>query len=184
MEFSGIQNNIIKFALVPALLLISILVYQNADFLQEKINEQSERTSTLAKGDFSNSRFGSFMIDMHYIKKHPLVGNGMNERTRYADDPLLIQQMKNSETGSLGNANGFSNFLASLGIPFMFCYLLATFFTINKFDTRVAFLVIIVTVLNLWGEQWLNYPIFTSLLFLSLSPANKYQQSHSFNYAA
>jgi hypothetical protein len=179
-----IKNNLIKFALVPGLLLISFLVYENADFLQEKINEQSEKTSSLGKGEFSNNRFGSFLIDMKYIKKHPLVGNGMNEKTRYADDPLLIQQMKNSETGTLGNANGFSNFLASLGIPFMFFYLLLTFYAINKFDTRVAFLVILVVLLNLWGEQWLLYPIFTSLLFMNLRPGNKYQQTYNLNYAA
>ncbi|MEP6595447.1 MAG: O-antigen ligase family protein [Ginsengibacter sp.] len=161
-----VKSNIIKFALVPALLLIMVIVYENTDFLKEKIIEQSERTSGLSRGEFANSRFSSFVLDLPYIKKHPFIGNGINEKTRYADDPLLMQQMKSGE--SLGNANGFSNTLASMGIPFMFFYLLAVFKTMNKVDIRVAFLVVFVMVLILWGEQWLNYPIFTGILFLKI----------------
>lgn len=178
-----IKSAVTKFALIPSLLLLIMIVYQNTDFLQEKIDEQSEMSKNLGRGEFANSRFSSFMIDLPYIKKHPLIGNGLHEKTRYADDPLLYQKMKSGE--SLGNANGFSNFLASLGIPFMFFYLLISFKMMSKIDVRVAFLVIFVIVLSLWGEQWLNYPIYTGMLFINLKKyRNQNQQGRSFHNMA
>jgi hypothetical protein len=161
-----IKSTIVKFTVIPILLILVVVVYENADFLQEKINQQTEKSENLAKGDFSNTRFGSLILDLPYIKKHPLVGNGFNEKTRYADDPQLIQQIESGD--DIANGNGFSNFLACLGIPFMFFYLLISFKVMNKFDTRVALLVIIVMLMSLWGEQWLFYPLYTGMLFINI----------------
>jgi len=172
------KSKLIKIALMPALLLVIGFVYANTEFLREKIEEQTERTSTLAKGDYYNSRFGSFKLDMHYIQKHPLVGNGLHEKTRYADDPYIIQLMASGV--SLGSGNGFSNYLACMGIPFMFFYLLITFKVVAKADARVAFLIVLVIVSSLWGEQWLQYPIYTGLVFLRIK---KYFDENCFSYS-
>ena len=138
--------------------------------MQEKINKQSEGSQTLGKGEFSNTRFGSLMLDLPYIKKHPLIGNGLHEKTRYADDPELIQQIQSGD--AIASGNGFSNYLACLGIPFMLFYFFSTFNTIGKVDKRVAFLVIFVMALSLWGEQWLNFPIYTGIMFLTIKKNN------------
>lgn len=155
-----IKNNIIKVAIIPVIIIISVWAYKNADFLQEKIEHQSEKTSVLGRGEFSNSRFGSFVFDLHYIKKHPLIGNGFSDITRYADHPFLIGM-------HLGHANGFSNYMACLGIPFMFFYLLLTFRALHKIDGRLAFLVCLIIVLTLFGEQWLNFPLYTGIIFVN-----------------
>jgi len=155
-----VKNPLIKVAIIPAIFAISILAYKNADFLQEKIKDQSEKTSILGRGEFSNSRFGSFVFDLHYIKKHPLIGNGFSDITRYADHPFLIGM-------HLGHANGFSNYMACLGIPFMFFYLLLTFQALYKIERRQAFLVCLIIVLTLFGEQWLNFPLYLGIIFIN-----------------
>jgi hypothetical protein len=175
-----LKNNLIKIVLIPGLLVGAIVVYETTDFLQEKIEAQSEKSATLVRGEFSNSRFGSFKLDLPYIKKHPFIGNGLNPVTRYADDPFLMQQMKSGD--SLGNANGFSNFLACLGIPFMLFYLLSILISISKFDVWTAFLVVFVILLTLWGEQWLYYPMFTGIMFVNLKNLKKHKQQISHRY--
>jgi hypothetical protein len=153
------KSNVMRYTIIPALIVVSLMVYKNADFLQEKIKHQSEVSLNLAKDEFSNSRFGSFVFDMHYIEKHPLIGNGFSEITRYADHPYLIGL-------DLGNGNGFSNYMACLGVPFMFFYLLLTFKALYKIDKRFAFLVCLIIVLTLFGEQWLRFPLYTGIVFI------------------
>lgn len=161
-----LKNKLIMFVILPTLLIVMVIVYENAEFLQQKIDDQSEKTQSISKGDYHNSRFGSFTSDLHYIQKHPLVGNGFHEKTRYADDPEILLDLKSG--GNVASGNGFSNFMACLGIPFMFFYLLLTFKTISKTNLKTAFLVVFVMLLSLWGEQWLYYPIYTGLLFLNI----------------
>lgn len=160
-----IKDKTIPLTLLPILLVIGITVYTNASFLSSKLESQSEETTELGKGEFSNTRFGSFIFDMHYIKKHPIIGNGFHENTRYADNPELIQRIQNGQT--LGNGNGVSNFLACLGIPFMFFYLLLTFKAASKIGPKLGFLVTLVIFLSLISEQWLSYPLFAAIMFLN-----------------
>ena len=155
-----LRNNLIKYAIIPMIFAISILAYKNADFLQKKIDDQSEKSSILGRGEFSNSRFGSFVFDLHYIKKHPLIGNGFSDITRYADHPFLIGMQ-------LGHANGFSHYMACLGIPFMFFYLLITFKALYKIDGSFALLICLIIVLTLFGEQFLGFPLYTGIIFIN-----------------
>ncbi len=169
-----VKDKTIAFTLLPVLLVVAVIVYTNATFLQQKVESQSESTLTLDKGEFSNTRFGSFIFDMHYIRKHPIVGNGFHESTRYADDPELIQLIEMGE--NLANANGFSNYMACLGIPFMFLYLLLSYNGTSVNDKRVGLLVLGVILLSLFSEQWLNFPLFAGLVFIKNSK-NKYTEN-------
>lgn len=159
-----VKDKTIAFTTLPLLLVIAIVVYFNADFLQQKLEHQSESTLTLDKGEFSNTRFGSFIFDMYYIKKHPIIGNGFSEITRYSDNPELIQLIQMGQ--DLANGNGLSNFMACLGIPFMFIYLLLCFNSLVQIDQRVGILVTLVITLSLVSEQWLSYPLFTGMMFV------------------
>lgn len=159
-----VRDKTIAFTVFPVLLVIAVIVYNNASFLQEKVEHQSESTLTLDKGEFTNTRFGSLIFDMHYIKKHPIAGNGFDETTRYADNPELIRLIQSG--GTLGNGNGFSNFMAYLGIPFMFFYILFSFNAISTINPKVGILTTVVILLSLFSEQWLAYPLFTGIIFL------------------
>jgi len=147
------------------LFVIGVVVYTSVDFLQQKLEYQGQSSLTLRQGEFSNTRFGSFIFDMKYIKKHPLVGNGFDESTRYADDPDLIQLIKMG--ANIANANGFSNYIACLGIPFMVIYLILAFRAILKIERRIAIITVGVILLSLFNEQWLNFPLFAGLIFFS-----------------
>jgi hypothetical protein len=159
-----VRDKTIAFTLLPVFLVIAVIAYTNATFLQQKVEHQSELTLNLDKGEFSNSRFGSFIFDMHYIKKHPVVGNGFHEKTRYADDPEIIRYIELGH--DVANANGFSNFIACMGIPFMFFYVLLSYSAVSRIDRKVALLVVIVILLCLIGEAWLNFPLFTGIIFI------------------
>lgn len=144
-----------------AALIISPLVYTTfirQDFLLDKITFQYEN-SIEKEGEYDPSRFGALLFDIHYIKKHPLTGNGLHERTRYADHPYLWY-------GRGGHGNGFSNFIATMGLLGMFFYLFRLYkylpFTKNN---KIVFVVLIVLLLQ--GEQFLNFPLFLGLPFLN-----------------
>jgi hypothetical protein len=148
------------------ILVISPLIYStfiNQDFLLEKITSQYE-SSIEKEGEYDPSRFGALLFDIHYIKKHPLTGNGLHERTRYADHPNLWYDRG-------GHGNGFSNFIASMGLLGMFFYL----FYLHKSlpftkNNKIVFVVLIILLLQ--GEQFLNFPLFLGLPFLNSSIKN------------
>jgi hypothetical protein len=142
-------------------------IYQTSSFLNEKINHQIEISQSTEIYEFSPDRFRSFIFDLKYISKHPLIGNGLNQKTRYKDHEWMQNQV-------LGHGNGFSNFLACMGT----LSLLFLFFLIFKFNKQYpTFFIIMITVL-LQGQQLLDYPLFLGLPFIFIY---EYQHSRSLN---
>lgn len=144
----------------PAILLISIGAYTGLPFLKEKLEDHFISSTEMSKGDISNTRFGSLNMDMEYIKAQPLIGNGLDISTRYRFHPEVIKD--------IGNGNGMSNFLASWGIPLFLLWLYCVYKFTQKVSqsttTNITFLLLIILLLQ--GEQFLNFPMF--LMFLSL----------------
>ena len=121
------KNILWLFGLIFGFFLIAYSVY-NIPFLREKINKQTEvAVISSDNSEFNGERLGALLFDLYYIKKHPLIGNGWHATTRYADHPLLMEKELN---GTIGNGNGFSNVLASMGIPFLVIYLFMLYRTI------------------------------------------------------
>lgn len=147
------QPFVVLFGLVIAII-SGIKVYNDSPFMREKIVKQYEEAMYTGGRQYSADRFGAFMFDLYYIKKHPLVGNGMHSKTRYADHPYLIGEF-------LGHGNGFSNFLASNGILGMGLYLLALYS--SGAQHNLFFIVLLLICMQ--GEQLLNFPFFLSLPF-------------------
>lgn len=137
---------------------IGVKIYSDTDFLSEKLENQYELGMSL-EGSYDPSRLGSFMFDLHYIKKHPMIGNGLHEKTRFADHPWL----QNNDRAGAGN--GFSNFVASMGLLSMFFY----FYMLHKripFYRKEKFFFLLIILLLLQTEQYLNFPLFLGLPFL------------------
>lgn len=157
----GVQNfSWGKIIIVPLLLLMTISAYKELPFLKEKIDYQILMAQEMNNDDISNTRFGSLNMDLQYIRSQPLFGNGLNIKTRYRFHPEV--------TDDIGNGNGMSNFLASWGIPLFLIWLFCTYkFAQNVSQSRTtAIIFIVVIMLILQGEQFLNYPLF--LMFFSL----------------
>jgi hypothetical protein len=149
-----------RIIVVPATVLLVFWGYNSISFLGDKVEDQYSGAVTMGENDVSNTRFGSLNMDMQYIMSQPFTGNGLDVSTRYRFHPWVKED--------IGNGNGMSNFIACWGIPFFlfwfYCaYRFAYLFTRKK---SVAFFFMVMMVLVLQGEQFLNYPMF--LIFFSI----------------
>lgn len=147
------------FVYLPISLFAIYYAYNNLEFMSSKIEEQTERTID-KEGEFTNTRLGSLLFDVYYIEKHPIVGNGLHEKTRYADHPMLWGE-------NLGHGNAFSNYTAQMGIVAMLVYFILVYRAFNK-----KIIVPIIIILLFQGEQLMNYPLFPALPFIIL-PFNR-----------
>lgn len=156
----------LRIFLFPVFILLSVVVYSEFSFLKAKMINEVERAQAL-DGKYHGQRFAVLLFDLHYIQKHPLIGNGFLETTRYADHPYLIDAFRNGEIE--GHGNGFSNFIASMGLITFAMYFLLIYKK-NKSHMRrmdlIFYLGMIAFLLN--GEQFLYYPLYLGLPFLSL----------------
>ena len=138
-----------------------MFAYLKTDFLGRKINEQLENALKMdvQAGEVSTSRFASAILDWHYIQKHPLLGNGLHAKTRWADHHFLGTERMT------GYGNGFTWMTASMGIIFMFVYFYILYkqLPFNKLD---KWWFVFSIILLLQGEQFLNYPLFFALPFI------------------
>lgn len=159
--FIGITTIYIEYSkrygilIIPVLILfslIALITYKNSEFLKAKIDNQLEVASYRDKGEFAPDRISAFLFDIHYIKKHPLIGNGLHSKTRFVDHPWLQGE-------TLGHGNGFSNFLASMGLLSLFFY---SFF-ILKSNRNYSWVFIFGVFTLLQGEPLMNFPLFLSL---------------------
>lgn len=124
----------------------------------------------MSKYDISASRFGALRMDLQYIADQPLFGNGLNIKTRFRFHPWI--------TEDIGHGNGMSNFLAYWGIPFFLFWL----FCVYKFARKVSdsslisFFSLLIIVLILQGEQFLNFPLFL-MFFIIPSIYNNFKRN-------
>lgn len=147
-----------KYVFLPIVVVGSFFVYQNTEFLQEKVELQNSKTSEMKIGDYSASRSGTIIFDLHYIKKHPFIGNGLHERTRFKDHPLIAQQLRSGDLAAAGN--GLSDQLAKWGFVY-FIVLFGAFLSVNRnLEYKEKISILFLFVLLLQGECFLNYPLF------------------------
>ena len=151
-----VKRTIVKYTWVTIILLGCFYIGKNLSFLSSKIVEQSE-SAVKSNGKFNSTRLGSLLFDIYYIQKHPLVGNGLNSRTRYADHQYLVKLWESGREAQSGN--GFSSIIANMGLLFLILY----FYIFNRrnrkslsFDTRA--IIALSIILLLFGEPLLNYP--------------------------
>jgi hypothetical protein len=161
LMFYSIQNyRLGKLIIIPVMILIMSILYNNMDFLKEKIERQYTEAIEMDEDDVSANRMGALVMDLQYIRAQPLIGNGLHVKTRYRFHP----QVK----GDIGHGNGMSHYMAAWGIPFFLFWLFCVF----KFSKQIshsnktATIAIIIILLLLQSQQYLNYPLFISFFFL------------------
>lgn len=149
-----------KILIVPFVLAIMNYAYFSLDFMQQKIEKQYQNAIEMDENEISASRFGALKMDLVYIKSQPLIGNGLHVKTRFRFHPEI--------KGDIGHGNGMSNFIACWGIPFFLLWLYCVYKFIRKSSRSIVitFSAILIIILLLQGEQFLNYPLFLSFFFL------------------
>lgn len=150
----------VRFLVFPLALFIIYTFYTSFDFLQNKIDNQYENTLEMEKTDVSNTRFGALNMDLIYIKSQPLIGNGLDSKTRFRYHPWISKD--------IGHGNGMSNFVASWGIPLFLIWLLTVYrfawLTTRKISFSLFFSLLLLLMLQ--GEQFLNFPLFLMFFIL------------------
>lgn len=149
-----------RIIVIPFVILVIFFAYSNLDFMKEKIEKQFSKATEMDENDVSTTRFGALKMDLQYIKSQPLIGNGLHVKTRFRFHPEI--------KGDIGHGNGMSNFLANWGIPFFTLWIYCVYkFTRNishSLTTSLAALFIIILILQ--GEQFLNFPLFSSFFIM------------------
>jgi hypothetical protein len=151
-----------KFILLPLLISAAYYAYFRVDFLNEKIEKQYELAAEMSRDETSNTRFGALTMDLIYIQDKPIIGNGLDARTRFRFHPWIKED--------IGHGNGMSNFIVWWGIPFFLLWLYCLFSVVYKetLSVQTAILFTFLVLLILQGEQFLNYPLF---LIFFIAPA-------------
>jgi hypothetical protein len=158
--------NITSIFVSSIFVLFFLFLYTSTPFLGEKINEQSD-IALSADGEMNYTRLGQMLFDLHYIEKHPFLGNGMHIKTRYADHPMF-----QDENYEVGHGNGFSQFVVSFGIVFVFFYFVIIARNVNMLyqkDFRFTAFFILIIVLSLQNEPMMTYSFYWGFLFLGKS---------------
>lgn len=170
--FKNIKNILAKFFLVGSVILVSLYAFENFDFIGEKLLGQYENSKTISHGEVSWSRMGAAQIDFYNIMRHPFVGNGfLMEQKYYGLGDLMA-----------GAGNGFTGVINSFGIPFMLLFLYAVFRNApskSSYD-KMIFLVIFLMLLN--GEYFLNYPFFWVVLFMIYPQSQGFSLTRNMNF--
>ena len=156
---------------LPFILAGIYIIFTQLDFLGEKIESQAKGTNFAnnREVDFSPDRFGAFVFDLHYIIKHPLIGNGLHSKTRYSDHQFL---MNDEKSGVMAHGNGFSSFTASMGVLSL-CVIFLLIYNRFPFSKSDSIFIILMLFLILQGEQFFNYPLFLVLPFIIIPTPNE-----------
>lgn len=154
LQFS--RNMFVKILSIALLCFGAFYAYNNVEFLGNKINGELNNAQNIQRGEISWTRMGSAQIDWWSIQRHAIVGNGFVMEQKY---PGLGELMN-------GAGNGFTGAVNTFGIPLMIIFLFSVLKTApsTRLYEKYVFLLIYVLVLN--GEYFLNYPLFWAMPFI------------------
>ena len=153
------KNIAIRAVLVLAAIGGVIYLFENADFLGNKISDQYGQVQA-QQAQWQLTRLGSMIYDFHLIQERPLFGWGPDPENRNG----TADQTVTSKEG-----NGLSNFTASFGFIGLALFMVSAWAAFrNLFGGKwiLATLALIVTVGLLNEECFLSFPVFMTLMFL------------------
>jgi hypothetical protein len=148
---------------LPAVALVGItgwLAFQRLPFLGEKIRTNLE--DVRADQPWAPiDRIGNFLYDLDYIGRRPLVGWSPRPTTRSSVDPEVLELVE-------GQGNGLSGFAVNYGLFGLLLFTAGAFASFQRlYGNRVlAVLAVGVVAILLTGEQYLQQPLFMSLMFI------------------
>ena len=172
------KRSVLRLILFPALVVAVVggayFAMTEFSFLGEKINIQLKSAS--AGDDASRiNRFGNFLYDLDSIASRPIFGWSATPETRDLSEPGVADLIALQ-------GNGLTSFAVRFGLVGLVIFF--GFFAYNmRRETGSVSIVILGTVivcLVLNGEQFLNYPMFLTLMFM---PDNKFKPLPSIHLA-
>lgn len=166
--FKKIKNFLLKTGSIITIIAIGVFAYNTFDFLGEKINEQLEYAQKKGIENSSNSqRFLSILRDIHFLKKHELIGRGGHDLTRYDIRPggdFVISTV------------GLTDIIVRYGIPMFFLILYFLYTSIGVYLKNIKEKnqlycsgILITILLTLFSEVYFTYPMYWGLVFLKFA---------------
>lgn len=162
---SGWHNrSAMKLMAMPLLVAVLVLgaygTFIGFSFLGEKLNAQFE--SAVIGDDASRlNRIGNLIYDLSWISNRPILGWSATPETRFPIDPDLAELIT-------GQGNGLTGFVIRFGLVGLSVFLGSLAYNTKRISGSLSaslFSIIIVCML-LMGEQFMNYPLFLSLMFM------------------
>lgn len=152
---NNVKNFILKIMAVVVIVGATIWAFNTIEFLGNKMVREYEFAQKVGTDRANWSRLGTAMIAWENIKRHPWIGNGDLLESRYLG---LGAEM-------VGGGNGFFGQINILGIPMILLYLILLYKN-QPHTVYYKWVFVIIIILLLQGEDFLNYPLFWSLLFI------------------
>lgn len=162
--YSLLKTKSKKYLLVFIPIIIALAYYAySLDFMGEKLQMQmmSAEEVDINGARVDHGRFTSMVFDKYYIEKHPIIGNGLHSRTRYSEHLYMGDNL-------VGFGNGFTGFLACMGIPFVLLFFYYVYKN-NSFIGKTKWMMVFLLIALLFGEQYQNYPYIYIFLFVCCS---------------
>jgi hypothetical protein len=147
----------------PLLVYGAIKVW-SLDYMGPKIIREYKIATSRSYG-WEITRFGNLLFDLEYIKRRPILGWGLNPKTRYALDQSHYQMSK-------GQGNGLTGFVHGFGLLGFGIFVISTWKGLNMLSGSSFFrgsIGMLAILLMLNGEQFLAFPLFLGLMFLQKS---------------
>jgi hypothetical protein len=160
--------------MLPLFMALLINVW-NLEFIGRKIIHQYEGATAQRAYLWEYTRFGSMIVDWKYIKRRPIFGWGIHPKTKFALDPKDERRTK-------GAGNGFSGFIHRFGILGMITFVLFAwkgFYKLSRESLLRSVMAILAILMSLIGEEFLHFPPYLGLMFVTVSRKTKGEGSVS-----
>ena len=132
----------------------------DSDFIVKKIRTQIKNAFRQGPGVYRN-RFDDIVADSEYIRRHPLLGWGLNDKTRY-------MLHRGAEYGS-GHGVGLTDWVCKVGLAglgvFFLC-VLRSFMELTGGKIIMSFVAAMSVLIVLSGECFLTHLLFMGLMFI------------------
>lgn len=148
-------------AMLPVLLWGVSKVWEQ-EVLGGKISEQYDKAVSQS-GNWQINRFGNMLYDWQYIRERPLLGWGIHEETLWAARP------QDAYLAS-GMGNGLTGFIRKFGFVGLATFLFFCgrgLYQVSGGRLFISAAALATVVLVLFGQQYLRYPLFLALFFLT-----------------
>lgn len=147
---------------------IAAAAFNNLPFLKGKITDQFEDAQT-GEGNYYMGRYGNLLFDLNYIKNRPIVGWSSLSETRHVD----VEEIA-------GQGNGLTGYAVKYGLVGILGFLFFSFTALSKLygNKKISAVAIIVIMMLLNGEQFLNYSMFLTLMFMPQGKLRPLTASH------
>lgn len=158
-EFDRFLRAIVFPTLLIALVAGAIGAYNELPFLREKIEHQLSEVS-IERGRYEANRFGNLLYDIRYIVERPVFGWS----------PWLATRGEEASELAMSQGNGMSGFALRYGATGVVVYFVTMLFAYWSYSKNfvLAGAACLVVALALMGEQFLNFPIFLTLMFRNM----------------